>query len=236
MASDFLSGLVVSVLLHVLVLGLIGFTWDSDPALKRAPEVPPFVQAVVMEKPAAKAPAPKPEPKPKPKPKPKPRPEPERKPPAQAKPAPEPSPPRLEWAQPDMEAILADEELAMEQAPEEAATETATSETEDAQAGEEARQIASYEQAIIASITSRWIIPATARARESLLARVRVHVLPGGEVVDVALVQSSGDRAFDDSVRAAVRAAAPLPVPTGALFHENFRVMTIEFNPTMKDQ
>ena len=84
------------------------------------------------------------------------------------------------------------------------------------------------------SVTSRWIIPATARGRDDLRASVRVTLLPGGEVLDIKLIKGSGDRAFDDSLQGAVRAASPLPVPSGQLFHESFRVMTMEFDPGMK--
>lgn len=241
MSSDLGVGLAVSVVLHVVVLGLVGFSWDSDPALKRAPDVPPFVQAVVMEKPQ-KAPAraaPKPKPQPKPKPKPKPRPEPKAVEKTPAKPAPKPTPtPKPAWQQPDMEALLADEELSMDQpTPEQRPTGDNDAQLEQVSAddGEQARQIASYEQAIIAAISNRWILPATARARDDLVARVRIHLLPGGEVIDVSLVSSSGDRTFDDSVQAAVRAAGTLPVPSGDLFHEQFRILQLEFNPSMKN-
>lgn len=239
MSSDLGVGLAVSVVLHVVVLGLVGFSWDSDPALKRAPDVPPFVQAVVMEKPqkapARAAPKPKPQPKAQPTPKPKPEPKPAEKTPA--KPAPKPTP-KPAWQQPDMEALLADEELSMDQPTLEqpsAGGNDAQLEQVSADDGEQARQIASYEQAIIAAISSRWILPATARARDDLVARVRIHLLPGGEVIDVSLISSSGDRIFDDSVQAAVRAAGTLPVPTGDLFHEQFRILQLEFNPSMKN-
>ena len=75
-----------SAFLHLLVLGLMVFTWSSEPELRRPPEIPPHVMATVMEEtrrapeantaPAreekdqkqAQEKAPKPEPKPEPEP------------------------------------------------------------------------------------------------------------------------------------------------------------------------
>ncbi|MEA3260244.1 MAG: protein TolA, partial [Pseudomonadota bacterium] len=38
-----------SAFLHLLVLGLMVFTWSSEPELRRPPEIPPHVMATVME-------------------------------------------------------------------------------------------------------------------------------------------------------------------------------------------
>jgi colicin import membrane protein len=40
-----------------------------------------------------------------------------------------------------------------------------------------------------------------------------VRQIPGGEVVEVRIVQSSGNAAFDQSVERAVLKASPLPRP-----------------------
>ena len=71
-----------------------------------------------------------------------------------------------------------------------------------------------------------WIRPPS--SRRGLVCTVEVILLPGGEVQDVRLVRSSGDRAYDRSVIAAIFKASPLPVPSGRLF-EQFRRFHYEF-------
>ena len=229
--SDLVTGLFASVLLHGFVVALVGMSWTSEPVLTSVPELPNFVSAVVVEKPVAKPRPPKPRPKPAAKPKPKPAP---KQPAAVSKPVEKAPPPDTtpSFEEPALSELLAREELAFTK--EDQTPVTAPSDTASELSDEEQAEMASYQQAIQQSITSRWIMPATARGRDDLRASVRVTLLPGGEVLDIKLIGSSGDRAFDDSLQGAVRAASPLPVPSGELFHENFRVMTLEFDPGMK--
>ena len=42
---------------------------------------------------------------------------------------------------------------------------------------------------------------------------MRVSQSPGGEVVKVQIIESSGNRAFDNSVENAVLKSSPLPLP-----------------------
>lgn len=230
--GDLLTGLFASVILHAFVVAMVGLTWTSRPVLETVPELPSFVSAVVLEKPAAVKPVARPQPKPAKKPVAKPAPKPVSK-PAPSKPADAPpARPEPAFDQPALSELLAREELAFtkaDQTPVTAPADTASSVSDAEQA-----EVASYQQAIQQSVTSRWIIPATARGRDDLRASVRVTLLPGGEVLDIKLIKGSGDRAFDDSLQSAVRAASPLPVPSGPLFHERFRVMTLEFDPGMK--
>jgi colicin import membrane protein len=44
-------------------------------------------------------------------------------------------------------------------------------------------------------------------------AEFRIRILPGGEVLDVTLVKSSGNRAYDAAIERGIRSASPLPVP-----------------------
>ncbi|MDF1725362.1 MAG: protein TolA, partial [Alcanivorax sp.] len=137
--SDRGAALLFTLLIHLLVFGLLVFSWSTDPSLHKAPVIPPHVKATMVEtskqkkapvskpKPEQK-PAPKPEPKPKPKPKPKPepkkpepkpkpkpKPEPTKKPAPKPEPKPEPKPdpkpviPDIE--EPSLEEMLAEEEL-----------------------------------------------------------------------------------------------------------------------------
>jgi len=247
---DLGPALAIALAIHLLIIGALVFTWSAEPTLKRVREIPPHVKAVMIEKPAVKKAAvveakvpPKPAPKPAPKPTPKPTPKPEPKPvvkPApkpvvkpEAKPIakPEPKPPtkaveppaKPSFAAPKLDELFAAEDRELESA---AAAQQEQSE-------KEASETESYAAAIRAMLSQRWIIPATAREKTSLSADVRIKLLPGGEVLDVNLMKSSGDRAFDDSVISAVRSAGRLPVPSGELFNKHFRDITIQFHPQM---
>lgn len=241
---DLGPALAIAIALHLLIVGAVTFTWSSEPVLKTVRPLPPHVQAVIMEKPAAKPapeavvkpvekpkpkpvpkPAPKPEPKPVPKPAPKPAPKPEPKP--APKPEPKPAPkPEPSFTAPKLDELMATEDRELE----------SSAQQQREQAAREASETESYISAITATLSQRWIIPATARQKDSLSAHVRIRLLPGGEVLDVNLVKSSGDRAFDDSAVNAVKSAGRLPVPSGDLFNKHFRDITINFHPQMAGQ
>jgi len=91
-------------------------------------------------------------------------------------------------------------------------------------------EIAKYKSLIQEEITRHWNIPATA-ARD-LICEVKVRLIPNGDVVDVQIIKSSGDTAFDNSVEKAVYRAAPLSVPPveSGLFEE-FREVVFQFEP-----
>jgi colicin import membrane protein len=58
-----------------------------------------------------------------------------------------------------------------------------------------------------------------------------VTVVPGGEVLDVKLVKSSGVPAYDAAVERAIQAASPLPVPTDPDMFQQLRQMNLRFRP-----
>jgi colicin import membrane protein len=63
-------------------------------------------------------------------------------------------------------------------------------------------------------------------------AELLIALVPTGEVVNVTVVRSSGNAAFDRSAEVAVRQAAPFRVPDDpALFERNFRALRILFKP-----
>jgi colicin import membrane protein len=91
-------------------------------------------------------------------------------------------------------------------------------------------EIAKYTSLIKQEITRHWNIPAN--ATDDLLCEVKVRLIPSGDVIDVQILKSSGDPAFDNSVEKAVYRAAPLPVPSvesGSF--EEFREVNFAFNP-----
>jgi colicin import membrane protein len=66
---------------------------------------------------------------------------------------------------------------------------------------------------------------------KNLRCTLEVRLIPGGEVMAVRVIRSSGNAAFDRSVENAVYRAAPLAVPSGSLF-ESFRTLTFVFDPS----
>lgn len=92
--------------------------------------------------------------------------------------------------------------------------------------------MADLEGLIRERVTRNWIRPAG--APEGLDCLVRVRLAPGGEVLAVSIVKSSGNALFDRSVENAVYKAAPLPVPDDPKLFQYVRELNIKFDP--KDQ
>ena len=67
----------------------------------------------------------------------------------------------------------------------------------------------------------------------NLSCKLRVNLLPGGEVVGVSILESSGNDIFDRRALTAVQKASPLPVPQDAETFErlNLRDSTFIFKP-----
>ncbi len=92
------------------------------------------------------------------------------------------------------------------------------------------REISKYQGLIKNAVTRHWTLPSTDVS--GLSCEVKVRIIPNGEVIDVQIIKSSGNLAFDRSVEKAVYRAAPLPVPTidSGLFDE-FREVIFAFEP-----
>ena len=43
--------------------------------------------------------------------------------------------------------------------------------------------------------------------------QVLIRVLPGGEVLDIAITKRSGNQTYDAAIERGIRSASPLPVP-----------------------
>ncbi|MCW9025096.1 MAG: cell envelope integrity protein TolA [Gammaproteobacteria bacterium] len=91
-------------------------------------------------------------------------------------------------------------------------------------------EINKYRILIKQEVTRRWIVPNMATGQ--LSCDVKVKIFPGGDVAEVLIIRSSGNKAFDRSVEKAVERAAPLPVPKvdSGLFDE-FREVIFSFEP-----
>jgi len=82
-----------------------------------------------------------------------------------------------------------------------------------AEAAEQARvdEFNRYVDGIRAKIRGKANVPDTVRGNPTL--QVRITILPGGEVLDVRIVQRSANPAYDEAILRAIRSASPLNVP-----------------------
>jgi colicin import membrane protein len=108
----------------------------------------------------------------------------------------------------------------------------ALSQDEEAQStNTEGQLVQGYAGAIKQAIERRWSRPPSARNGMSCL--VQIQLIPTGEVVDVQIVKSSGDEAFDRSAVNAVKKAGQFPelqaLKGGPEFEKNFRRFILPF-------
>ncbi len=100
-------------------------------------------------------------------------------------------------------------------------------------AGERARreqsEVDRYVRLIQQQVARAWIRPPNWTGHQCV---VRVSLIPGGDVVAVAIVRSCGDAVLDRSVESAVWRAAPLQVPpTDSGLFDRFRQLEFVFKP-----
>lgn len=86
-----------------------------------------------------------------------------------------------------------------------------------------------YQALIIQAVSEHWIIPPQSNKKRYALLMIRLA--PSGNVLDVQVTKSSGDLALDNSARAAVLKASPLPVPRDPQAFEPFRQFTMKAKP-----
>jgi len=65
----------------------------------------------------------------------------------------------------------------------------------------------------------------------SAVAEFKVTLLPGGMVMDVQLVKTSGSRVYDDAAERAIYKAQPLPLPTDVGLQKLFRELRLTIKP-----
>ena len=90
-------------------------------------------------------------------------------------------------------------------------------------------EIARFEAIIRQKVERSWTRPAN--TREGLECVVQVRLVPGGEVLQAAVVRSSGNPLFDRSAVNAVYKASPLPVPDDKSMFDHFREFDFKFRP-----
>lgn len=91
-------------------------------------------------------------------------------------------------------------------------------------------EVDEYLAGIRSDIERRWSRPPLSRNGMKVL--LRIFLLPGGELNDVQVVESSGNAAFDRSAVAAVQKVGHFTVPSDPVkFDRDFRKFTVLFNP-----
>ena len=226
---DYGFPLVLAFLLHCGLFALLLQNWQPETDDMRLYE-PRVIETtlIVMERPAP-PPAPRSEPKPAPAPRAAPPPKPT---PA---PAPKPAPPVEKPPKPDPEeARRAEEERRrldrlreLSEQSTQLALEEELADLHDAEADVETM---TYAAAIRQAIIEAWSRPPSARL--GMQARLRVDLVPSGDLLAVTLLESSGNPAFDRSAEQAVRKVERFDVPKEIrLFEKSFRRFTLLFKP-----
>lgn len=96
--------------------------------------------------------------------------------------------------------------------------------------GQNLQEVQSYQAGIYDLVRKNWSRPPS--ARNGMQARFVVELIPTGEVLSVALVDSSGNGSFDRSAEQAIRRARRFDVPEdNGLFEANFRRFYFLFRP-----
>lgn len=85
-----------------------------------------------------------------------------------------------------------------------------------------------YVGRIIGAITGQFNTVGLAPGLSCVL---QLRILPGGEVTDARVTQSSGNAVFDSRALAAVQKASPLPVPDDKRIFDKMREIRITFKP-----
>jgi colicin import membrane protein len=90
-------------------------------------------------------------------------------------------------------------------------------------------QINRYKAAILRAIGQHWMVPGG--ANKMLSAIYQIQLAPGGVVLSVKLLTSSGNLALDRSARVAIYKSSPLSVPKDPALFDNFRQLRLTMSP-----
>ncbi len=101
-------------------------------------------------------------------------------------------------------------------------------ELEEAQNQQDMSIIAQYTQRIRGLVEREFN---TAGLPKGLSCVLYIRVIPGGDVVDVRILESSGNELFDRRAQTAVQKASPLPVPDESRLFEKMREIRFTFEP-----
>lgn len=98
-----------------------------------------------------------------------------------------------------------------------------------AQLAQNQGEIDKYKTLIIQAISNKWIVPED--LEKGLETKLLVRLAPGGMVMDIKVIKSSGNEALDRSAETAVYKASPLPVPEDAGLFAKFRTINLTVRP-----
>jgi colicin import membrane protein len=90
-----------------------------------------------------------------------------------------------------------------------------------------AGELDAYKNAIRAKVRGKLLPPLGITGNPE--ATFEVDQLPGGDVLDIRLVRSSGNGALDAAIERAIRSASPLPLPANPKLFE--RTLELTFRP-----
>ncbi|MGR8947630.1 MAG: cell envelope integrity protein TolA [Gammaproteobacteria bacterium] len=91
-------------------------------------------------------------------------------------------------------------------------------------------EIAKYTRAIASQVTQAFRYPPG--LEEGMVCTLYVRMIPGGEVIEARVIESSGSPTFDRQAENAVRKAAPLPVPDEPRLFGKMRELRFVFDPS----
>ena len=91
-------------------------------------------------------------------------------------------------------------------------------------------QVDKYKALVLNTISQHWIVPEN--VNKKLSTQLTIRVAPGGTVLSVHVLKTSGNAVLDRSVINAVWKASPLPVPQDPVVFAQFR----EFHLTVKPE
>lgn len=86
-----------------------------------------------------------------------------------------------------------------------------------------------YKSLILQAIGQQWIVPSD--VDKKLYCELLIHLTSGGVVLGVVITKSSGNVLLDNSARAAVFKASPLPVPDDGDSFKTFRQFVLKVKP-----
>lgn len=103
---------------------------------------------------------------------------------------------------------------------------------EEANSAENQREIDKYKALVINAIQNNWNYPEN--VSEDMTCLLQIKLGPGGVVLSVAIVRSSGNTLLDRSAEVAVYKASPLPVPSDPNLFDKFRTLNLKVRPQGK--
>ncbi len=84
-------------------------------------------------------------------------------------------------------------------------------------------------QVIMPHVRRQWVLPPSARSGLSCI--LKITMTASGAVTKVDIVRGSGDSLFDNSAKAAVLKASPLPVPSDSVVLSELNSFQWRFRP-----